>query len=1048
MKNKIKTSLLVLALTMMLGLGACNISKNSKDSSSQGSSNNSSHIDSSDVSSSDSTGPSSESSDSSESSESSESSQPLQTFTVRFLVDGLVVQTSEVTEGDYAEYLGATPTKMADADAIRYRFKGWDKSLEQPIVANTDFNAQFSGYKSEILIDDFEDIEDSPSIKDDGWVALTYSSSGWTTETKAAVSLGTKSVEGEKALRFDAWENATDYKFAKIFDKTIPYAANALKFRLMIPSINTVKVLIHCAVNIGGTVQAPYFSYNLHPDTSEYVEYVIPLDDPNWAMWGEAGKSIASVADWTGIHQDDILNYLTRIEFYSNGDDKIQGQPYIAFLDSIRFVTLDNPSVSRIETMGSYNRYSGTLNDGHIVSIEFDNENNATAKVVDLEVPQTVNGKVALDKDNKTFSFVSNDNGQTLTYNGRLVNGSQQIAYVSATGAFKDNVENMDLNSIQIVDNYEQYTEDGQAYYQSNPYKNNRSGARGAYYGEYYADSGSTEWGGNGWSLLGGNGDQLKLKQGASGAHSGNNYICMKNSRYNAIRYMQWGLFDGSSEVNAYRGSKLSFWAKTQGVVPAFKVVMYSQTHPVNATKDNSRKEIIINPEGVLDEWTHYELELNPKLTYYGFLVFMEKNNTADSYLYIDDVEVYSANPYATYVVPEPDKVLTAGLSFTSKINGLIKAELQVNSGTEVTISVPGLNTSVSGTYVIEDDELTMTFGETVYVGTLNEASDKITFKSITGSDLVATALNGLSFDMINYADNAESYKSDGTMYYQGAPASSRSGARGAYYCEYAYSDGNSPLGGAGWILMGGSGDQLQLDKANHYEGNKSLKMKQSTAGTMRYFQWGLFDGSAEGHTGFNKFVIYLKNTNGFASTSIKIMVFKVQHLTGETLGEENRVTKEVTLAANADWTEYTLDLDPTETYYGYAIEFAKASNTGFINVDYAHYSSEDTNPNLNFYAKKDLVLNGTIVPGAASLKFDEGGKAYFTCENASMNNVEVTYSMAMNGDVQEMTVVINDSTIRGSYSVDMTGNVTFIVIEASGSLASNVPADTTFTNN
>ena len=1056
MKNKFKAGFLVLALSALLSLSACNLlnKSNKKESSgeessvisseSENSSSESSNT-SSETSSSDSSSSDSSSSDSS----SSDSEVPVTYHQVTFIVEDTVVQTSQVEDGGYAVYEGPTPTKMASGDILRYRFKGWDRDLSLPIKEDTIFTALFSGYKSEIMIDDFEDIEDSPSLLDEGWVALTYSSSGWTTETKASVSLGTKSVEGQKSLRFDAWENQTDYKFAKIFNEPIPYAANAMKFRLMIPSINTVKVLIHCAVNIGGTIQAPYFSYNLKPDTSEFVEYTIPLNDPNWAMWGEAGKSIAFVADWTGVHEDDILNYLTRIEFYANGNDGIQGQPYIAFLDSIRFVTLDSPSASRIETMGSYNRYTGLLNNGKTVSIEIADDNSATAKIVDLEVPQTINGTVTKDLENKTFSFVSNDSGQTLTYNGRLVNGSQQIKFVSATGTYADAVENVDLNSVQVVDNYEQYTEDGKAYYLGNPYKNLRSGARGAYYGEYYSNNGSdnTEWGGNKWSLLGGNGDQLKLKQDPSGAHSGNNYICMKNSKENALRYMQWGIFDGTSEQNAFRGNKLSFWAKTSGVVPAFKVAMYSQTSPKNATKDSYVKQNTFTPDGILEEWTHYEIELNPKLVYYGFLVFMEKNSSADSYLYIDDVEVYTANPYAKYEAPLPDNVLTQGLSFTGKANGLIKAQLDVNSYEDVTLSFPGLDASQDGKYVIDDsNKITMTFGEVQYVGNLNDSYTEITFVSVTNNGAMSAALNGLDFQMIDYADNAETYKNDGTMYYQGnSNASARTGARGAYYCEYAYAQGSSPLGGAGWILMGGNGDQLQLDKVNSFEGHQSLKMKQSNAGIMRYFQWGLYDGTAEGHTGNTEFHIFLKNSNSFTS-SLKIMLFKVQHLTTENLADEtNRLTKEIELAGNTDWTEYTISLDPNETYYGYAIEFAKHTSFGYINVDFAYYSTQDNDPKLNFYTVKNLTLTGTTLANEASMTFDDNGVAYFTCSGLGKTNVEGTFKMTMDGNDQIMTIVVDGNTITGTYSVAMDGTITFKVTSVTGALATYVEVNTLF---
>ena len=481
-------------------------------------------------------------------------------------------------------------------------------------------------------------------------VALGYSSSTgtWTEDTKAAVSLGVNSVEGEKSLRFDAWENGVGYKFAKIYeDAPFNQSANALKFRLMVPSMNTVKVLVHTQpVEILGTYYSPSFTYTLDVQSGEYVEYTIPLADDGWALWGEAGKSMHTVADWLGVHEDDMVRILKKVEFYVQGYDGKNGLPYIGFLDSASFVTLDNPALSQDENMKEYKVYTGNTASGNVMKLELGDEG-AVATIIDVETPTPINGQVTVD--GKSFTFVSND-GETLTYNGRLINGGQSIRFVSAEGSLAAEVEDMDFGAVQVLDNFEQYETDGQAYYASNPDKNNRSGCRGAYYSEYYKGSGSTEWGGSGWSLLEGYGDQLKLKQDQAGAHSGNNYLCLKNSTGVGMRYMQWGLFDGSSQKNSYRGAKLGFWAKTKGLVKQFKFTAYSQTTPRNATKDSYMKQLVENRTEAFTEWEHFEIELNPDVVYYGFLVFMEKSYLDEAtYLYIDDVEIYTANPYATY---------------------------------------------------------------------------------------------------------------------------------------------------------------------------------------------------------------------------------------------------------------------------------------------------------------------------------------------------------------------------------------------------------------
>ena len=984
---------------------------------------------------------------------SSASSEVVKEYTVQFVVEGVVVQTSSVKEGSLAEYQGETPTKAADGDVYKYRFKSWDKDINAPIVEDTVFTALFSAYSAVLPVDDFEDTEDSPTLIDNGWVALGYNNTTqkWTDETAAAISLGSCAYEGSKSLRFDAWENNVGYKIAKLFNKgQFPRSANALKFALKVPSLNVVKVLLHGEVVIAGKLQSPSFTYTINPTSSEYVEYVIPLDADGWALWGEQGKSIKYVADWTGVHQDDLLNYLTRIEFYIQGN--LNGWPYVAFLDSVSFVTLDNPQLVEEEVMGSYSVYTGLIEDDHILRVDINADKSAVAKVIDLETPDEIHGHVAVNE--KEITFTSDDNGARLVYKGKLVNGGQQIQFVSATGSYKDNIGELKLNAVQVLDDFESYETDGTAYYQGNTDKSQRSGARGAYYSEFYSGSGSTEWGGNGWSLLGGDGSQLKLIQNPSGAHSGNNYLSLKNSASVALRYMQWGLLDGSSEQNSYRGSKLGFWAKTEGFVPEFKVCAYSQTTPRNATKDNYMKYKVVNLTGALSSWTHYEITLEPTVAYYGFLVFMEKNKIDDSYLLIDDVKIYDADPDAQFIPPEPEEPLSLipNATYVANIGGLVTTKIAV-SGNNVNLSVPGYNINKSGTFTTSEEEVTMNFddGEIIYKATMNEDATSLTFKSVDGTNALKSYLNNLNFEVSNICETAEGYSESGKMYYQNnKDESNLSGARGAYFCDYKTGSDStsSPVGGKGWSLMGGNGDQLSLDKTIGYTGSQSISIKSSTAGDMRYIQWDVFKGNARPMTNMDTFEIYLKNPNNFA-VNVKLMAFKVQALNPNNVAEDNRTDLDLTLSAEQDWTRYVVNLSTEATYYGFGILLPKNTvNSGFINFDDAVFYNSGNNPSINFQAKKDMTLTGTIELGEASVRFGDAGLVYFTCANAGAENMEGHYTTMMVDGHQEMMLNVANTKITGIYSVNEAGVVTFKVTAKVGDLADYIAVDTVFTNN
>ena len=1069
MNNKKKFAFLTLALTMGLIIGACTSNKSSFNPASSSSITPSSSISSSGDTSSDSSKPSSSSSSSSSatpsssssvtpsssssssssipssSSSSSSTSSPVTTYTVSFVVDGKVVETQQVEPNDQVTFKGETPTKAADENAYKYRFKGWDRDIDEPINSDTTFTALFAAYAKEIIVDDFENYSGAGSLKDAGWAAWTLGGSGWTTETQAAVSISRNAADGNKALRLDAWQNDCDFKAVKTLAKPFEKSANAIQFKLMIPSeMKSVKLLLKGEIEIGGKLQSPSFSYILHPTSGEYMEYTIPLADDNWLLWDEQGKSIRAVAGWMGIHEDDYLNYLTSIDFYARGNDGLGGQPYLAFIDSVKFVTLDDAAFAQTQKLKQYDRYTGTLADGHTLRVDLDANGGATAKIIDLEEPQTIPGNYVIENDEITFT--SADSGASLIYKGSITNGGQLIKYKSATGNFANAVTDMNLDAVQVVNNFEQYNESGEAYSQQNFDDTIGSGLRGDFYGEYYVGSGSSDWAGGGWQLLP-QGDEINLIKDGASAHGGNNYASFKHFSQNGARYMPWDLFKGNGDKNSFRGSTLSFWAK--GYVNKLKVSMYSQSQPTNATRDKYVKVGQFNEGKVVDEWTHLEIELNPKYVYYGFMILIDNDYQGDGQLLIDDIEVYTANPYAKYEAPIIETFsLPINLEYLTKVNGLIKASLTFKSDSEFLLYSDGFNCYISGSYVLNDHEVTLTANGTTCVATASEDAKQLVFTSVTGEDNLALVTRNATYTLVDYADNAETYKEDGLMYYQGNKDPNKvSGARGAYYCEYAYNGSSTEVGGNGWILMGGNGDQLQLSTSSPCSGKQCLKMKASSAGDMRYFQWNLYKGDGEGHTGREYFKIALSNYGNSIQVTAKIMVFKVPKLTPETLKEDNWEAIDVTLDANKGWDMYSIDLDPNETYYGYGIWFKQSSSAAFVSVDDAYYCPVGFDPCSFYYVKDGMTLSGKINNGTmdASFTINEYGSGVFNCADLGMVNVPMTFKQSQAGTSTKLDMVIGDSTIFGYYSVNQDFKASFTFWGINGPLQNYIASRTIF---
>ena len=387
--------------------------------------------------------------------------------------------------------------------------------------------------------------------------------------------------------------------------------------------------------------------------------------------------------------------------------------------------------------------------------------------------------------------------------------------------------------------------------------------------------------------------------------------------------------------------------------------------------------------------------------------------------------------------------------TYSARLGGLVNAFIDIKDTGVAKLRVPGLGQVVDGTYVTSGDDVTFTFGGDTYTATVSADKNTLTFKSVTGTGLVASKFNGVNCEAI-FGDDAETYASAGQMYCDKYPdEDARSGARGAYFCEYK-GGGNSPIGGSGWKLMGGDGDQLGLDTTDSVDGGQSLKLKYSSGGQMRYFQWDLYKGTSIPKTGYSKFGFYMKNPTS-EDVKFLVAVYTAPQLNPSNVSTARVTSGQITIAASTDWTYYSFDLDPTATYYGYSVWFEQNwhSKSGYVNFDKAAFMKNSyEHPFNNFFAVKDLALSGSITAGDATLTFGEGDACQLTC-GALGGTVNATYQNGMHNG-QQMMVITTASmgSITGTYSVSALGVVTFTVVSATGTLATGVTAGNTLTFN
>lgn len=691
---------------------------------------------------------------------------PVDKHMVRFLVDGDQVNAQLIPDGGNA-VAPDDPTKSPTSEIAKFVFTGWDKDPATTVItADTDFIAQFDEYVYEDLVDDFSSYTVDAELEDGGWFVTTYKNNTWSKETTANVVLSKNSIEDGQALRLNSYRNGVGYKILKEFDPN-PFTkcANAVKFTMMTPvGATECRVLLytHLTLEDGyppflppGSVIDLQLKHEIPLTSGEYVEYTIPYDAEGWqGNYTIPEEGMRAFAEGFGVNIDKLHTMIYSMEFYFVYPEHAQSN-YCGFVDSVSFVTTESKNIVKNESLKQYSTYTGYNLEGNVVRVDINNDMSATASVIDIETPIHIPGNVTIDGNELTFT--SADSGATLTYTGTATNRGQKINFKEASGTAAPSIGSMELNAVQSVETFEQYDSSGTAYSKANLNPEARSGARGAYYTEYYTgqDSDSTTFGGSKWSLME-TGEELSLMNDAN-AHSGTKYASLLNSKTVGNRYVQFSLFDGTSDVNSYRGTTLSFWARSSGLVKSFKAYAYSQPKPETSTISSMVKSLDFVETSQIDDWTHYEVNLlDPTRVYYGFMMFLAANNTNDSYLYIDDVEIYTANPYAEYVEPiDPSlqkdypegsfkgTVNVGGtnynmvFAFGNETNGLVAVKI-ANTDAQITSMSYDKTT---GEFSIETSGTYESKAIGIITGIYEKAYDKITHVSCAGA--LAPSNNG-----------------------------------------------------------------------------------------------------------------------------------------------------------------------------------------------------------------------------------------------------------------------------------------------------------------
>ena len=208
-----------------------------------------------------------------------------------------------------------------------------------------------------------------------------------------------------------------------------------------------------------------------------------------------------------------------------------------------------------------------------------------------------------------------------------------------------------------------------------------------------------------------------------------------------------------------------------------------------------------------------------------------------------------------------------------------------------------------------------------VYNFTSDNTSHSLTYvsKSGTGQGNVPQ----IDLYRVYKFEDFESYSSAGNGWDTNSNATkyTATGLKGDYVCEYVSSGASSgPIGGDGWALMG-SNDYIVYNSSKGHNDSKTLAVKGNN-NQMRFFQASGYYGIPTVIGKGNKLSFWSKGsysnssltTASTYSANIKMYAFYTQKVSGSTLTQ--RTEKDFVIASSNEWQEYTMDLDPSKTYY------------------------------------------------------------------------------------------------------------------------------------
>ena len=392
------------------------------------------------------------------------------------------------------------------------------------------------------------------------------------------------------------------------------------------------------------------------------------------------------------------------------------------------------------------------------------------------------------------------------------------------------------------------------------------------------------------------------------------------------------------------------------------------------AKKDNNNN-LVLAPSGKLFNYTQYATYhgritniVSVKVTYSGGSLFVQSGIGGDGLVYGDKVALTSGVTYNFTDQPNHMMITNAHLettitniqvSYLCSEGGFSVDRLGTkytcvgNDNVQYVLTRNGSNVSILGQNgtinVTSAGKFTISIASNtiVFSGSVSSDYKTLTVESITGSN-ASLAKGVYEFNRVYTLDDFEKYVDTGTGYEASQTSVfTASDLRAAYYVDYGGGGNNTWISGSSFQIPT-SEDYLNLSTTVKHGGDKSMVLKGSKGGWMRFWSREVFDQSQHYNFGSgNKLSFWVHSAYSNRETTTDYsgnVTLRVQvYYQNFTIDDSNRNsttygsgTTDITVSSGSGWTEKTITIDPTKKVYAvnFMINNSGLSSNVYVPVD------------------------------------------------------------------------------------------------------------------